>query len=376
MPVVGSSRNTQARAGPAARRPTLVRRRCPPESRPTRVRRAPRARARPARRRSPRRPPPPRRPGAGAGAPRSRAPRARRGADARCRPGARRPTSVSLLASGSPFTVTAPAEAWSTPASTLSMRALARAALADDRDQLARLQRQRGRMQDRLLARLAPRSRAPPCAARRASLVATIPSSSKTSRYGPMPTDGPALERRPLHQLAVHARAVARAEVDDLGPAVAHEDLGVKARDVRVAQHEVVRRVTPDRQALTLEANRSGSRWPGPRATPSACPRRPGSAPALRRPRSRRRSRAAAARSPDGSPFTAVPWREPRSDDVHPAIALLDAGMAARDLFAGHHDVALLGAAERQRLGRRSPSGGRHAAAPTAPASEESTRPN
>ena len=136
----------------------------------------------------------------------------------------------------------------------LEQRALAGAALADDRHQLAGLDRDRRRGEDRLvldadldLGRVEPQ---------RAVIVAGEERVAvEDEPVGPDPDLGPGLESSARRQLAVQARAVARAEVGQLDAVALAHHLGVEARDVRVGQHDVVGAVAPDRQPIALEGD-------------------------------------------------------------------------------------------------------------------------
>ncbi len=226
----------------------------------------------------------------------------------------------------------------------LQERGLAGAALADDRHQLPRLERRRGRREDLLLpgahghpARLEPK-RADLAARDQAVAVEDQP-------VGPDADDGAVRELGALDQVAVDPGAVARVEVDDLHLPVADQQLGVEARHVRVGQDQVVRGVAADGEPHALEPDRSGLLDGGlARGHAGLLPRE--EAKPLVADLDDVAAREAARRRPQRAAVHGRAVARAQVVDPELAVPCLDAGMAAGHALARHDQVVRLGPAD------------------------------
>jgi hypothetical protein len=139
----------------------------------------------------------------------------------------------------------------------LDERRLPRAALADDRHELAGLDAQRGRSQDLLV--LDAHGDALGVEAQRAALLA----GDEAAAVEQQPV-GPDADLRARGQdrmrggVAVDARAVARPEVVQRHALAVAHDLGVEARHVGIVEDHVVGRVPADGQAVQREVDEVG----------------------------------------------------------------------------------------------------------------------
>ena len=261
--------------------------------------------------------------------------------------------SVRRLASGSPLTVIVPSDGRVDAGQRLHERRLARAALADDRDELAGLDAQRRRLQDHLL--LDAHAEALGVEPDRALLGAR--------------DEAVAVEDQP-----VRADPDLRAGVQRGAPRELPVQRACRCARRGRAPRCVRRCAAPRRGSARRWGRRARRRWPrrgrssaGRRGTGRRASRRPTAAgDAAKRVSSPVRKRSASPPTTTVSPLTSqrdsprkrsplscVPLREERSTIQYAAGDGLDLGVVARHRAAGDRDVALGQAADLQAAARR-----------------------